>query len=157
MTDRELMHQALEAMEWHLEKGAWGADIEGVAAALRERLAQPQRTHWEGCEEVHPECRKPEQEPVAQEWRYYFSHSGVTGKPDEVVGPCFTDRKEVAFGVGCFDQTALYTPPRREWVGLTEEEQEALWDEAVDRQEHFCSQYGDFADAIEAKLKEKNA
>ena len=28
-------------------------------------MAQPQRTHWEGCEEVHPECKKPEQEPVA--------------------------------------------------------------------------------------------
>ena len=26
---------------------------------------KPQTTHWEGCEEVHPECRKPEQEPVA--------------------------------------------------------------------------------------------
>jgi hypothetical protein len=50
-----------------------------------------------------------------------------------------------------------YTAPqRREWVGLTDFEQEALWDEAVDRQEHFCSQYGEFAVAIEAKLKEKN-
>ena len=44
----------------------------------------------------------------------------------------------------------------REWVGLTENEKELLWDEAVDGREHFCSQYGDFADAIEAKLKEKN-
>lgn len=41
MTDKELMQQALRALEWHLEKGAWGADIEGVTAALRERLAQP--------------------------------------------------------------------------------------------------------------------
>ena len=60
-----------------------------------------------------------QQEPVAQEWRYYFSHSGATGKPDEVVGPCFTDRKEVAFGVGCFDQTALSPPHRKP---LTDEE-----------------------------------
>jgi hypothetical protein len=45
----------------------------------------------------------------------------------------------------------------REWQGLTENEKELLWDEAVDGQEHFCSQYGNFADAIEAKLKEKNA
>ena len=44
----------------------------------------------------------------------------------------------------------------KEWVGLTENEKELLWDEAVDGREHFCSQYGDFADAIEAKLKEKN-
>lgn len=46
MTDRELMQQALEALDWHLERGAWGADIEGVAAALRERLAQPEQ--WQG-------------------------------------------------------------------------------------------------------------
>jgi len=42
------------------------------------------------------------------------------------------------------------------WVGLTETEKEMMWDEAVEGREHFCSQYGDFADAIEAKLKEKN-
>ena len=54
--------------------------------------------------------------------------------------------------------TMLYTaPPQREWQGLTENEKELLWDEAVDGKEHFCSQYGDFADAIEAKLKQKNA
>jgi len=64
-------------------------------------------------------------------------------------------RKDTVYGSHTIP---LYTtPPRREWKGLTEEEQEALWDEAVDRQEHFCSQYGEFADAIEAKLKEKNA
>ena len=45
---------------------------------------------------------------------------------------------------------------QREWQGLTETEKEMLWDEAVEGREHFCSQYGDFADAIEAKLKEKN-
>ena len=45
---------------------------------------------------------------------------------------------------------------KKEWQGLTENEKELLWDEAVDGKEHFCSQYGDFADAIEAKLKEKN-
>ena len=44
----------------------------------------------------------------------------------------------------------------REWVGLTENEKELLWDEAVDGREHFCSQYGDFADTIEAKLLDKN-
>lgn len=53
---------------------------------------------------------------------------------------------------------AFYTmPPKKKWLGLTETEKELLWDEAVDGREHFCSQYGNFADAIEAKLKEKNA
>ena len=40
----------------------------------RELMQQPQRTHWEGCEEVHPECRKPEQEPVARV--YLFEPNG---------------------------------------------------------------------------------
>jgi hypothetical protein len=46
---------------------------------------------------------------------------------------------------------------KKEWQGMTENEKELLWDEAVEGREHFCSQYGDFADAIEAKLKQKNA
>lgn len=54
MTDKELMQQALETLEWHLEKGAWGADIEGVTAALRERLAQePVATPSRSFEDVY--------------------------------------------------------------------------------------------------------
>lgn len=34
----------------------------------RERLAQPQRTHWEGCEEVHPECRKQQELVTFDQW-----------------------------------------------------------------------------------------
>jgi hypothetical protein len=52
--------------------------------------------------------------------------------------------------------TQLGWEPKREWQGLTENEKELLWDEAVEGREHFCSQYGNFADALEAKLKEKN-
>jgi hypothetical protein len=57
------------------------------------------------------------------------------------------------------DGWALYCVKcsEREWQGLTENEKELLWDEAVEGREHFCSQYGNFADAIEAKLKQKNA
>ena len=45
--------------------------------------------------------------------------------------------------------TKLYaTPPQRK--PLDEEELEKLWDEATDHMEHFCSQYWDFARAIEA-------
>ena len=40
------------------------------------------------------------------------------------------------------------TPPQRK--PLDEEELEKLWDEATDHMEHFCSQYWDFARAIEA-------
>jgi hypothetical protein len=62
-------------------------------------------------------------------------------------------------GKKSLDGWALYCVKcsEREWQGLTENEKELLWDEAVEGREHFCSQYGNFADAIEAKLKEKNA
>ena len=73
--DRELFEKALEA----LEQSETTVPYEGFGmahreaerkhqasiTALRERLAQPQRTHWEGCEAVHPECRKPRREWVS--------------------------------------------------------------------------------------------
>jgi hypothetical protein len=94
VTDRELMQKALEALELlakyenpltkiQVRKPRDGGSIVTVyphqvatdaAEPLRERLAQPLRTHWEGCEEVHPECRKPEQEPVAHV--YLFEPNG---------------------------------------------------------------------------------
>ena len=64
LSDRELMHQALEALEWasdmipQQKEPVCDCPICKASDALRERLAQPQRTHWEGCEEVHPECRE---------------------------------------------------------------------------------------------------
>ena len=70
------MQQALDALEW----GSGTYDRRNAAiAALHQALAEPdqepQTTHWEGCEAVHPECRKPEQEPVA--WAVYdILHGG---------------------------------------------------------------------------------
>lgn len=37
---RAAAQQALEALEWHLARGAYGADIEGVTGNLRAALAQ---------------------------------------------------------------------------------------------------------------------
>ena len=39
---REAAQQALKALEWHLDRGTWGADLGGCAAALRDALAQEQ-------------------------------------------------------------------------------------------------------------------
>ena len=95
----EAMKQALEALEY--PGPSWPEARHKAAVALRERLAQPLRTHWEGCDEVHPECRKP----------------------------------------------------RREWVGLTDEEVKALpqWFPS-----HETAAVLPLIRAIEAKLREKN-
>jgi hypothetical protein len=99
MTDRELMQQALDALEC-MNEGAFNAEIK----LLRARLAQP------------------EPEPVA--WMH-DSHVGFN--------------------------VPLYTaPPQREWQGLTDEEQLEIM------KQFGPGQRGLFADAIEAKLKEKN-
>jgi hypothetical protein len=44
MTDqlRTAAQQALEALEWHLARGAYGADLEGVTGNLRDALAESQ-------------------------------------------------------------------------------------------------------------------
>jgi hypothetical protein len=48
---------------------------------------------------------------------------------------------------GCVGACSKTAPPKREWVGLTEAD---IYD-AMDNEDEF-----DFAEAIEAKLKEKN-
>lgn len=72
MTDRELMQQALEALEKHAMQRTYagGVYIANVAIALRERLAQPEQdpvcAHGIGktkCSFCHQP--QPEQEPVA--------------------------------------------------------------------------------------------
>ena len=49
---RAVMQQALEALERGETKLRWAA-----VTALHAALAEPQTTHREGCEAVHPECK----------------------------------------------------------------------------------------------------
>jgi hypothetical protein len=100
----------------------------------RELMQQPLRTHWEGCEEVHPECRKPEQEPVAHV--YLFEPNG---------------RPRVAWdnanGIKIGDK--LYTaPPERK--PLSDEEVLHLWAGDTPRPVLGKNKVLAFARAIEA-------
>ena len=83
---------------------------------------------------------QPEQEPVA--WRTKVDHIMFTSK-----------RKDV-LPLGGKLEPLYTTPPQRTWVGLTDEEWNAIYYKFA---EHGASVSGwDFAKAIEAKLKEKN-
>ena len=180
MTDRQIMQQALEALELlarcehpltkiQVRKPRDGGSIVTVyphqvatdaAELLRERLAQPEqckypdckcatenpclkglaqplRTHWDGCEEVHPECKQPEQEPVAAwDGAYQFEIGNLS-----------------VYKNASSTWKLLYTtPPRREWVGLTDDEIYDMYNEPRSDAEMV-----EFARAIEAKLREKNA
>jgi hypothetical protein len=81
---------------------------------------------------------QPEQEPVA--WEQFYPDMG---KP-----------KLVYLSPTESSENACLTPPQRTWVGLTDEELQPIADEY---RILFGSWVKDFAQAIEAKLKEKNA
>ena len=106
-----------------------------LITALRERLAQPQRTHWEGCEEVHPKCKKPEQEPVAH------TLNCVCGAVWDVSPD------------GVEEMVHAPNPPQRK--PLTDEEALELWNKH-EKHWRFENNALAFTRAIEAKLKEKN-
>ena len=91
------------------------------------------------------ETLKPAQEPVA--WRRSDKHR---------TAPNY----EYEDGITSFryDPSAepLYTaPPQREWVGLTDEERSKIWGGII-KYAPSEMRIKDFAQAIEAKLKEKN-
>jgi hypothetical protein len=104
--------------------GYWEEELERFAELVR----QDEREQAE------------KQEPVAYKY---------TDKTNPLVF-YFTERKDVTPNPDVIE-TALYTaPPKREWVGLTDEEMENLV--GFMRGNTMI----DFARAIEAKLKEKN-
>jgi hypothetical protein len=50
----------------------------------------------------------------------------------------------------------LTAPPKKEWVGLTDEERQRCFDDVEFNKVDWCPDHEQYAKAIEAKLKEKN-
>ena len=144
MTDRELLQQALEALE--NVAANYGDFWDDIIATLRERLAQPEQdgtcSHCDGAGCVACDARYlPQQEPVAVP---------VAFITDGGKGELWWSRSVDENGNNNMDDIPLYTtPPRREWVGLTRED--------VLNIEENTNHPLEFYRAIEAKLKEKNA
>jgi hypothetical protein len=154
MTDRELMKQALEG--WDGPAGF--PKLCKAMEAMRERLAQPE------LEPTCPECKaavlyecvacssnnyppaaQPEQEPVA----FYHPRNGFYwAKPTSIFAPTSVD----------VEPLPLYASPpaaQRPWVGLTDEERDSITGKVIGW--NSCCGWEDaYAQAIEAKLKEKN-
>ena len=139
MTDRKAMEMALEALTAHYQSKD-EADVHRarVIQALEAALAQPEQTKCPRCGEVNPaeihtcspQVAQPEQEPT---------EISKLKAMHEVCIAVSTANKGVAF----------YTaPPKREWVGLTDEEVSSIENAGVWGEKDIR--------AIEAKLKEKN-
>ena len=115
---RQAAQQALEA--WFRPHGINYVDFRPYMEALRAALAEPQTTHWEGCEAVHPECRKPEQKPVA-----WMSNKDFNPIRIRIMSEAydFADRGDSegynAIKVMCGDVQRMLPPQRKP---LTEEE-----------------------------------
>ena len=137
MTELEkAARQALEALEVATTPLAKDRqEVLRARAAIREALAE----------------QPAQQEPVA--WMYQCSADSS--------GPVLMQHKKdwAESGSGLWTETPLYTSPQpsksrsdvKPWVGLTDEDKQIAFD---DTQEG--GGFWEFADAIEAKLREKN-
>lgn len=145
MTDRQLMQQALEALEVATTPLAKDRqEVLRAQAALRDRLAQPNdfNPDWDAMAVMVEEQQRmakriaeleaqPEPEPVAwmhPDWQTYTRAPAVSITPKEGWHP-------------------LYTAPRQ-WQGLTEIEFRMLYVNTPD--------YKTLWEAIEANLRNKN-
>lgn len=142
MTDRELLQQALDAIK-HLclhsaaIKGYDGEQVQTAIDVLKARLApfepEPEKSQDKPCVEDDG-C--PTEKAVLQ--RFWREHQAQPEQEPVGINKVIIDSIR--------DSSEIVAPPKREWVGLTDEEINAAWDSNLS-----------FARAIEAKLKEKNA
>jgi hypothetical protein len=135
---REAMQQALEAMERYQVKRQDFDRFADEITALQKALAnEALDKKAENARELGLDYEPAQQEPVA-----YLCENAVGHKYFRWKKPSST-----------YKPIALYTSPpaQRTWVGLTDEDKQIAFD---DTQEG--GGFWEFADAIEAKLKEKN-
>lgn len=157
---REIMQQALNALEYHTMQTRPISHTDKAIEALRQALAQPEipmspehLPQYIATNNIKPTTEggggaggaQPEQEPVAWMVR------------DQVDGCRYPSASKNPAGSINGESQPLYTAPPKPWVGLTDEEIEDTWGNTPMM---FNARDGGarrvFAHAIEAKLKELN-
>ena len=144
MTDRELMQDALDALN-NFDKGNHGMRWQvPLINALRARLAQPE-----------PEPEKSQDKPCVEDdgcptekavlQRFWREHQAQPEQEPVGINKVIIDSIR--------DSSEIVAPPQREWVGLTDNEYELM---AEKRVTNYFFNTLDYAHDIEAKLKEKN-
>jgi len=186
MTDRELMQQALDALEYVIQSvggnapesfDVWFQKTQVPAEALRARLAQPEPepVAWTyqhedtgltmcvltqqvepGFEKNNPRWQKST--PLYTAPPHFLDPAKVARLMDEAFerGKKEIDMEQVKDIAQKLADCALLNsaPPQREWQGLTDEEVIKLG--RLDKDSDYFGLWYDFAQAIEAKLKDKN-
>ena len=144
VTDRELIAQAIVALEYRTYQTRPIPNTNLAIEALRARLAQPEpepvawtdapeRIYLQVCDEL--DCEVPFSDHVEVSW----CQDKINDSDIEYI------RADTA-------------PPQREWQGLTDEEVTACWSDGFNVcEQKTVADLRDFiARAIEAKLKGKN-
>jgi hypothetical protein len=142
MTDRELMQQALDALEDVADDAEESHKTVAAIEAIRARLAQP---------ELEPVAQMREMLEVQGRdgtWNYDTYSQGMYNGMEFMVA--LAEGREPVFREP--PERWLHTPPQREWQGLTDGEIMSLLPGAV----RLPPGWADTARTIEAKLKEKN-
>ena len=173
---KEALKLALDLAIMHHSDDGYAELRSKVRQLAKEALAQPEQEPCGGCGGsgwvprdpdigTDQECfdcngsgAQPEQEPVA--WEQFYPDIGKPQLKQELVaiyraGQAKGERFHVEFlkEMGD-DEVLLYTtPPKRPWVGLTNEEIKVIH---FDLCNTVGSDYKTVARAVEAKLKEKN-
>jgi hypothetical protein len=150
MTDRDLMQQALEALETADEFDFW-LKQESIVKALRERLAQIEKEPFGNSEQLaQPAPVQPEQEPVA--WRNAAIRLGEelsSVGPDDYYNITAAQWLDWALEQQPRGKNSLTTPPAAQRKPLTDEQMWNLWNscgvDEMNQREAFA-----FARAIEA-------
>lgn len=124
MTDHELFQQALDDL-LHVSDGL---ECLETIKLLTARVAQPEPEPFEYWNAVEGWVK-------IEEVRQHFDTAG-----------CGTIYKTGGEG-----RVPLYTAPQREWVGLTDEDKKAIYEQDIEGWQDYS-----LLEAVEAKLKDKN-
>ena len=142
--NRELIKQALDALRL---VGKYTDSLTCYASTISEHEANIVDPNVQlAIAALEQELTKPEQEPMSfQTWR-----SRQHGDPEEIG---FLQALKHAYESGQYS----VSPPRKEWVGLTDEERvQAFVDAGLELAYMDYDADMKISNAIEAKLKEKN-
>jgi hypothetical protein len=132
--------------------------IAELEAELAKHEQEPFKPDWVNYRQgLVDGAAQPEQEPVAwiYDWYGYKSQNETKVLVKDWIASVYSEVSDPA--IGAHNIRPLYTaPPRKPWVGLTNDEVLTTWLSPDACKVPQCDKYHNFYLAIEAKLKEKN-